>query len=396
MHPLHAYLVVLANKERSGSVVLASSPRVKTEFGIRTGSRKFELPDDPRILVVEPSMSLYLKVNKMIIDIFRRFVADEDLHIYSIDEAFLDVTASRRLFGDSVTIARRIQHTIWRELRLVVTIGIGDNPLLAKLALDNEAKNAKNGLACWSYHDVPKKVWAIEPITDMWGISNGYAKSLHNIGIHSVKELAHADPWKLKKKFGILGLQLYYHAWGVDYSVISERSGPKETSYSKGQILLRDYEEAGEIIIVIKEMVEEVAMRLRRQGSAASGIALAVFYSRDIEDKGFRRQILLPRSTNSTAELSHSFIRLFRAHWQGQPVRQLHIVCRKLAPAGFEQLDLFTPARLDLRRHILDQTIDRIRERYGKDAIFHAYSLLKGGTYLQRAGHVGGHKGTSE
>ncbi len=395
LHPLHAYVVVIANKERAGSVVLAASPRVKDEFGICTGSRQFELPDDPRLLVVEPSMSLYLKVNKMIIDIFRRFVADEDLHIYSIDEAFLDVTASKRLFGDKLSIARLIQRTIWGELRLVVTIGIGDNPLLAKLALDNEAKKAPGGLAYWPYEDVQKKVWAIHPITEMWGISSGYAKALHNIGIDSVKTLAQADQWKLKKKFGILGQQLYYHAWGVDYSVISEKMRQKESSYSKGQVLMRDYTTATEIIVVIKEMTEDVAMRLRRQGAAASGVALAVLYSKDIEDKGFRHQTILPRSTNSTAELSKAFIRLFNSYWQGQPVRQLHITCRKLTPAGYEQLELFTPVHLDLRRHILDKTIDQIRDRYGKGAIFYAYSLLKGGTYLQRASHVGGHKGFS-
>ncbi|WP_052712265.1 Y-family DNA polymerase [Domibacillus indicus] len=147
IHPLHAYVIVIAHKERSGSVVLAASPRVKKEFGIQTGSRNYEIPKDPRLLIVEPSMALYLKVNKMILDIFRRFVAEEDLHCYSIDEAFLDVTASKRLFGDKFTIARTIQRTVWQELRLVVTIGIGDNPLLAKLALDNEGKNAPNGIS---------------------------------------------------------------------------------------------------------------------------------------------------------------------------------------------------------------------------------------------------------
>lgn len=395
LHPLHAYIIVIANRERSGSVVLAASPRVKKEFGIKTGSRNFEIPKDPRLMIVEPSMSLYLQVNGMIMAIFRRFVADEDLHIYSIDEAFLDVTASHRLFGDKRTIAKKIQRAIWQELRLVVTIGIGDNPLLAKLALDNEGKDAPDGIACWTYEDVPTKVWNIHPITDMWGISGGYARSLSNIGIESVRDLAHADKWKLKKKFGILGMQMYYHAWGIDYSVLSEKVGVREKTYSKGQILMRDYYHELEIIIVIKEMTEDVASRLRRHGVAASGIALGISYTRDIEDRGFHHQVLLPRSTNSTAELSAHFVRLFQKHWMEQPVRQIHVVCSKLQPAGHEQIDLFTPPELDEQRHIIDETIDEIRDRFGKDAIFRAYSLMKGGTYLQRAGHVGGHKGSS-
>lgn len=395
IHPLYAYVIVIANKDRSGSVVLAASPRVKKEFGIRTGSRNYEIPKDPRLVIVEPSMSLYLQVNKMILDIYRRFVPDEDLHIYSIDEVFLDVTASRRLFGDKVTIARTIQRMIWQELRLVVTIGIGDNPLLAKLSLDNEGKDAADGIAHWTYEDVPEKVWAIHQITNMWGISAGYAKSLHNLGIESVKDLAHADKWKLKKKFRILGLQLYYHAWGIDYSILSEKAGPREKSFSKEQILMRDYHRADEIIIVIKEMTEDVAMRLRQHGVSAEGIALGISYTRDIEDRGFRHQVLLPRSTNQTAELSSHFVRLFKKHWHGQPVRQIHIVCSRLEAEGHEQLDLFTPVKLDKRRHILDETIDQLRDRFGKKAVFYAYSLMRGGTYLQRAGHVGGHKGMS-
>ncbi len=140
IHPLDAYIIVISDFERPGAVVLASSPKVKKEFGIKTGSRKYEIPDDDKLMIVEPSMSLYLEVNQMICDIFRRYVADEDLLVYSIDEAFLDVSATRNLFGEPLDIAKTIQAAIWRELKLVVSVGIGDNPLLAKLALDNAAK----------------------------------------------------------------------------------------------------------------------------------------------------------------------------------------------------------------------------------------------------------------
>jgi DNA polymerase V len=392
IHPLKAYIIVIANRHNPGSVVLAASPCVKKEFGIKTGSRNFEIPDDPRLMIVEPSMSLYLKVNGMIVDIFRRFVADEDLHVYSIDESFLDSTRSRLLFGDKFEVAQKIQRTIWNELRLVVTIGMGDNPLLAKLALDNEAKNAPAGLAYWSYDNVKETIWCIPELTDMWGISYGYKQRLNNMGIYTVYGLAQADKFKLKDRFGILGLQLYYHAWGVDYSILSEKVGVKEKSYSKGQILMRDYDVEGQIIIVIKEMVDEVAMRLRRHRVAAHEIALGVSYSRDIGDRGFRHQMQLQRSTNSTQELAMHFIRLFKQYWHKQPVRQIHVVCGKLVPAGFEQLDLFTPVEAIARNHVLDETIDQIRARYGKDAIFRACSLMSGGTFLQRANYVGGHK----
>ncbi|WP_410492947.1 hypothetical protein [Domibacillus sp. DTU_2020_1001157_1_SI_ALB_TIR_016] len=140
-------------------------------------------------------------------------------------------------------------------------------------------------------------------------------------------------------------------------------------------------------------MTEDVAMRLRQHGAA--GIALDISYNRDIEDHGFKHQILLPRRTNKTAELCEHFVQLYKKYWDGQSVRQIHVVCSKLQPAAHEQIDLFTPSELDERRHVLDETIDQIRDRFDKKAIFHAYSLMKGSTYLQRASHIGGHKGAS-
>ncbi|WP_095407480.1 DNA polymerase [Pseudobacillus wudalianchiensis] len=393
IHPLDAYIIVVSDKKRPGSVVLASSPRVKGEFGIKTGSRMFEIPNDERLMIVEPSMKLYLKVNSMIIEIFKRFVPVEDLHIYSIDEVFLDVTASWRLFGDKFEIARKIQRTIFKELKLVVTVGIGDNPLLAKLALDNEAKNASGGIAYWSYQNIEETIWKIPRLGDMWGVSHGYIKKLNNMGIHSVYDLVHADKHKLKDRFGIMGLQLYYHAWGVDYSILSEKIKTREKSFSKSQILQRYYYMEEEIVLVIREMVDEVAMRLRANNVAAGKVALGLAYSRDIEEKGFKHQRLLHRGTNSTKELTVYFIQIFKCYWRGQWVRQIYVVCGKLQPAIYEQLDLFTSNEQLERNQMLDEIMDTIRLRYGKDAIFWACSLMKGGTFLKRANHVGGHKG---
>ncbi|WP_018395835.1 UV-damage repair protein uvrX [Bacillus sp. 37MA] len=396
IHPLHAYVIVVANKERPGSVILASSPRVKQELGISTGSRNWEINrNDPRLIIVEPSMGLYLKVNKMIVDIVKRFVADEDLHIYSIDEMVIDTTFVTKLHGDKFEIARKIQQTIFKELRLVVTIGIGDNPLLAKLALDNEAKKAPNGMAYWSYENIPETIWRIPKLTDMWGISYGYEERLKRMGIESVYDLAHADKNKLKDRFGIMGLQLFFHSWGVDYTILSERDSlPNgEKSFSKGQVLMRDYYKENEITIVIKEMVDEVSSRLRKHGVAAAKIALTVSYSRDIEERGFNKQMQLPKNTNHTMELTRHFIQIFRQHWQGQPVRQIYVSCGKLRKFEYEQLDLFTTADVMEKSHAIDTVMDELRSRYGKDAIFKAYNLMKGGTYLSRANHIGGHKG---
>lgn len=131
LNPLEAYLVVMSNADRAGGLVLAATPKMKQEHHIKTGSRMYELPTwDKRIIIAPPRMKLYLKVNAMIQAIFRRYVPAEFIHVYSIDECFLDITGSHLLFGSTEEIVRKIQRDILEELRLYVTVGIGDNPFL--------------------------------------------------------------------------------------------------------------------------------------------------------------------------------------------------------------------------------------------------------------------------
>lgn len=394
IHPLDAYIIVISDFERPGAVVLASSPKVKKEFGIKTGSRKFQIPEDPKLMIVEPSMSLYLEINRRICDIFRRFVADEDLLVYSIDEAFLDISATRKLFGEPLEIAKKIQKTIWDELKLVVSVGIGDNPLLAKLALDNEAKKNKSQIAYWSYEDVPQTVWRIPKLTDMWGISYGYEKKLNDLGIKSVYELAHSNPLFLKSYLGIMGLQLYYHSWGVDYSRISEKVKSKHHSYSKGQMLMRDYDSKTEIMAVLREMVEQICIRLRKYDMTCEAVSLYISFSKHETSFGFKKTKKLPRATNHTSEIALYFDAIFEENWRGELVRQINVSCEEVKPAEAYQLDLFGSIQSE-KTNKIDNIIDEIREKYGKTSVFRAYNLSHGSTFLHRSGYVGGHKGAS-
>ena len=339
-------------------------------------------------------MSLYLEINRRICDIFRRFVADEDLLVYSIDEAFLDISATRKLFGEPLEIARKIQKTIWDELKLVVSVGIGDNPLLAKLALDNDAKKNKSQIAYWSYEDVPRTVWRIPKLTDMWGISYGYEKKLNDLGIKSVYELAHSNPLFLKSYLGIMGLQLYYHSWGVDYSRISEKVESKHHSYSKGQMLMRDYDSKTEIMAVLREMVEQVCIRLRKYDMTCEAVSLYISFSKHETSFGFKKTKKLPRATNHTSEIALYFDAIFEENWRGELVRQINVSCEEVKPAEAYQLDLFGSIQSE-KTNKIDNIIDEIREKYGKTSVFRAYNLSHGSTFLHRSGYVGGHKGAS-
>ncbi|MFG5501666.1 helix-hairpin-helix domain-containing protein, partial [Enterococcus faecalis] len=155
-------------------------------------------------------------------------------------------------------IAKQIQKEVWSTYGIYVTIGIGPNPLMAKLAMDIEAKHTASGVAQWTYQDVPK-IWTIPKLEDMWGIGTRTAKKLRLLGIRSIKDLANSTPEKMKKHFGIIGLQLFYHCHGVDYSILSERVQPKSTSYGNSQILPKDYLEQSQVEIVLREMTEKLA-----------------------------------------------------------------------------------------------------------------------------------------
>lgn len=395
MHPLTAYIVVMSKPEENGGLVLAASPRVKREYGIKTGSRRFEIPKRSPIQIVEPRMGLYLKVNGLINEVYKEFVAESDLHIYSIDESFLDVSFSHALHGTTMEIAKKIQRAIWDRFRLVVAIGIGDNPLLAKLALDTKAKDFSPYITEWRYEDVPHTVWKISPITDMWGIGNRTAKNLYRLGIESVYGLSQYNVKSLKRIHGVIGEQLFYHAHGVDHSVLSEKYIPLSNSYGKSQILDRDYTSAYEIEVVIREMADQVAARLRKYHAETGMVHLTVGFSRDILEKGFSHQTTI-YPTAASKKIIDTCLYLFRTHYRNQPVRTLAIQCGKIQFKSHLQLSLFENPEKTLQQEQLELTIDRIRNKYGYTSLIHASSLTPGGTAIRRSHLISGHQGWYE
>lgn len=393
--PLEAYIAVVSDLRRPGGVVLAASPKVKKEFGIKTGNRKFEIPENSKIMLVNPSMSLYMEFNRKIHEIFRTYAAEEDILVYSIDESLIDVTDTAHLFGNPYDMAVTIRDRIRKELGLAVTVGIGDNPLLAKLALDNEAKHKMSQIAYWSYESIPDTVWKIPHLTDFWGISRGYEKRFNKLGIYSIYSLAHADPAMLKREFGIMGLQQYYHANGVDYSILRERVPQKSKGFSKGQILMRDYHDRNDIITILEEMVEEVAIRMRRHGLKCRSVAIYCGYSKNEMEHGFSESRKFRSPLSSTHELIEVFDSIFERRWSGCAVRQFNVALNDLVPDTGHQMTMWELDKNGQDEKI-DRTIDELKDRFGKKSVFRGHSLTEGSTFLERAGFVGGHKSMTE
>ncbi|WP_314067446.1 Y-family DNA polymerase [uncultured Vagococcus sp.] len=396
LDPLKTLLIVMSNADSGGGLALAASPMAKSELGITNVTRKYEIPDDPRLLIVPPRMKFYLDENMKINEIFRRYVSDTDLHIYSVDESFLDVTASLKLFNsDAYGIARMIQFDVYHELGLYCTIGIGDNPLLAKLALDNSAKKSPDMKAEWRYKDVPNTIWKIPELTDMWGIGGRTKKRLNRYGITSVYELAQTHPALMKERLGVMGEQLIAHAWGIDRSRLNQVFIPAEKSYGNSQVLMRDYNDKKEIEIVIREIAEQVATRIRRQGCQTECVSLGIGYSRDDGQRGFSRQKKITATANSKILTQHC-LDIFRENYENYTVRHISISYSKLVHHTNTQLDLFQDPVKQISKENVDNVVDIVRSKFGFRSLVHSSSLLDGATAINRSSLVGGHAGGTD
>lgn len=394
LHPLEAKICVVSRDDNRSGLVLASSVQIKKKYQIKTGTRTYEIPLSlSDVLLVKPRMNLYIDMNERINEILLRYVAPEDWHPYSIDEGFIDVTASAHLFGGVLALAQRIQNDIWKELQLVVSIGIGKNPLMAKYALDIEAKNAwPTFISQWDYDTIPEKLWPITDLSDTWGIGRRYARRLEKLRIHSMYDLAHANLGVLKDEFGIIGEQLYYHANGIDYSNLADKFVPLNKGFGKSQILTRDYVNPDEIERVILEMTDQVAARLRKHGLQAASIHLSLGFSKNASAPRFNHQATMT-PTSASFQLIEAMLYLFRKHYRGHPVRSIGIHLGSLVQSSDYQLSLFEDPD-QIHRHLkLEKSIDQIRQRYGYSSLVRSSSLMSGATAIQRSKLVGGHLG---
>lgn len=381
-------IAVIGNFEQPGSVVLAASPVMKEKFKIKTGNRRYEIPKHPDIKLFEPKMSFFLDMSMAITRLIAQYVPAEAIHVYSVDESFVDLTGTEQLWGPPEQTAKMIQQAIYEQFRITSAIGMGPNMLIAKLALDLDAK--KSGFAKWTYEDIPKKLWPVRPLSEMWGIGKQMEANLKAMGIQTVGGLANADLEELEKRFGIMGNQLYYHAWGIDLSALGEPLVTNSAlSFGKGQMLMRDYHTRTEIAVVLLEMCEDVMRRTREAGYVGRTISLGLSYSRNAMTKGFHRSRTIAVPTSETLVMYKTCLELLDEYFAGEPARQLSVRITNLEPACSIQLDLFDERKE--QRQVIGHVMDTIRRKYGAVALLRAASYTKAGTAITRNRLVGGH-----
>ena len=285
--------LVVADPERSEKTIcLAVSPAMKAA-GVHNRCRVFEIPEHLDYIMAPPRMQLYIDYSAKIYSIYLKYVAKEDIHVYSIDEAFFDVTDYLEMYQMSAReLALTIMQDILSQTGITATCGIGTNLYLAKVALDILAKHAPDFIGMLDEEGYRRELWDYRPLTDFWRIGRGIAARLESFGIYTMKDLAEAEEDRLYRAFGVDAELLIDHAYGREITTIRDIKmyRPKNNSISSGQVLSRDYGfEEG--CLIVKEMTDLLCLELVDKGLITQQVHLYVGYSNRVEMSGAKGHV---------------------------------------------------------------------------------------------------------
>ena len=392
LDPFAVNLVVADPSRGKGALCLAVSPKMK-EQGVHNRCRIFEIPDNISYITAMPRMNLYMQYSADIYGIYLKYISREDIHVYSIDEAFLDVSEYLQMYSVSAKeLARMILQDIYTTTGITATVGIGTNLYLAKIALDITAKHAKDNMGILDEQLYRETLWHHKPVTDFWQVGRGISKRLEKYSVADMYDIAHMDERILYREFGVNAEYLIDHAWGREPTTIKEIKAykSKSNSLSNSQILFEDYNYE-EALLVLKEMVELNVQNLVESHRVTDHIGLYIGYSaRNVKATGGSRK--LSNVTNSYAYLRNAFIKLYRETVNRQElVHMLSISFGNVVDEMYETYDLFTDFNALEKEKKLQLTLLNIKHKFGKNAVIKGMNLLNKATAISRNKLVGGH-----
>lgn len=383
--------LVVCDPTQKGAITLAVTPYLK-KFGIKGRCRVYEIPKNVKYIKVPPRMRLYQEKSKEVIKVYLEYISAEDIHIYSIDECFLDVTNYLKLYKKTdYELATEIINRVKDKTGLTVTAGIGPNLLLAKVAMDIEAKHTADNIAKWTYDDIETKLWAITPLSKMWGIGSRMEANLNKLNMFKIGDIANSDINILKKYFGVIGEELWFHTNGIDNSKISDMNNHivKDKSFSHSQILHEDYYDYN-IPIIIYEMIDVLCRRLRKHKQLCNVISFGIGYSHKVGG-GFYHSVKNPTPTNNENDIYKVCMHIFNKYYDNSPIRKVSLSFGRLTNDDNHQLNLFEEYEEVKKDNNLNHTIDEIKDKFGANTLLKASSLLEGSTIKDRNNKIGGH-----
>lgn len=392
--PLTARLVVADPERSEKTICLAVSPALK-QMGVPNRCRVFQIPKEIPYKMAPPRMQLYIDYAAEIYVVYLKYIAKEDIQVYSIDEAFLDVTDYLHLYQmTAVELGRKIMQDILDTTKIPAACGVGTNLYLAKVALDIMAKHETDRIAYLDEARYREKLWKHKPLTDFWRVGRGTVERLSNMGICTMEEIAHARESLLYKAFGIDAELLIDHAWGREPVTIADIKAyrPKNTSFSSGQVLPRDYEyEEG--VLVVKEMADLLCLDLVDQCLVTSHISLVIGYSNQKCFEPAKGSTTLRSATSSNRRLLSYVEQLYRRIVRpGAYIRRITLTYTGVMTEDYQQFDLFSNPEETEKDVKAQRAAISIKQRYGRNAILKGMNLEESATTIERNGQIGGHK----
>lgn len=394
LDPFKTNLVVADSSRGNGALCLAISPYMK-EQGIHNRCRLFEIPSNVSYIAAMPRMKEYIRVSAKVYSVYTKYIAKEDILVYSIDECFMDVTQYLKLYDmDALTLAKTIIADVFKTTGICATAGIGPNLFICKVALDIFAKHVPDHIGILDEESFKKEIWHHKPITDVWNIGPGIAKRLLKYGVDDLYGITQLDEALLYKEFGVNAEFLIDHAKGIEPCTIEEIHNykSKANSISNSQILFEDYKYS-DAYLIMKEMIEVNVLQLVDKELVTNHIAIFVRYSKDvISPTSASRK--LSEFTNSYKKLNKYVLDLFSETVdRDTPIRGIGIACGNVIPEEFSTIDLFTNIEEEEKEHQMQKTILDIKGKFGKNVLFKGMDLQDKATTIKRNKLVGGHNG---
>lgn len=393
LDPYATNLVVADEARTKGTVCLAITPKMK-ELGIKNRCRLYEIPDTIEYIIAKPRMKKYIEYAAKIYGIYLKYIDKNDIHVYSIDECFIDVTSYLKLYK---TRAKAFANKLMREIRdtlgIPSTVGIGTNMFLAKIALDITAKHAVDRIGWLDEEKFKKELWHHKPITDFWSIAEGTEKRLNKYGIFSMYDLAHfEDEDLLYKEFGINAELLIDHAWGRETCLISDIKNykRKSISFSASQILPCAYVH-DKAKIVLKEMIQTGCYNLARHGYVTNHVHIFLGYQ-DAKRAVEKASVTMKETTNTYSIIGKYVDKMFdEIVDKSKEIRKIGYDFGHLMPLECEQYDFFTDiSKIEKQKKIASSVI-KLQDKYGKNAVLKGLDLKEGATQKERNALIGGH-----
>ena len=394
LDPFNTNLVVADPTRGKGTICLAISPKMKM-LGVKNRCRIFEIPPTIKYIIATPRMKKYIEYSANIYAIYLKYFAKEDIHVYSIDEAFMDVTKYLKLYKlNPIEVAKKIIKDIFKTYGITATAGIGTNMYLAKIALDITAKHNPQNIGYLDEEKYKQELWHHKPLSDFWQIGRGIERRLNKMRIFDMYDIAHTEQKRLYKEFGVNAEYLIDHSWGKETCTIADIKAykTKTNSVTNSQILFEDYSFI-KARLVLKEMVELGSLRLIESNLVTDTISLYIGYSKNvIKATGGTRKI--SNYTNIYSELLKAFLEVYdKTTDKSVPIRRIGVNFTNVIETENVQLSLFkNQEKVDEERK-LELAMCGIKNKMGKNAIIRGMDLEEGATTMMRNKLIGGHNG---